>query len=332
MALQKFYDPETTFYGYKNEGGEMVIVPAYEKAEDFEDGFAEVGDGQMVGAINEEGTLIVPFQYDFILSAKNWVQAYRGDLKVLYDCTGEQILERGDLLQWHFPEGGIIRIKRESGWGCIDMKGNEVVPCIYQSLGVEKHGLRPFFHHGLWGWLDQYGKEKITARFEQLGFWNNELWWGLIKDEYVLYNLDGAEVCKRGWSRIVPPGSSGAAVKTVSGWEFIDEAFDTIIKFPSCYDWVEFFSEGMAAVKRAGKWGFIDDELIEVIPAAYKNVGAFSEGLAAVEMDGNWGFIDKQGTTVIPFIYRDAGRFSDGKARVEQAYTSYYIDKAGYPI
>lgn len=58
------------------------------------------------------------------------------------------------------------------------------------------------------------------------------------------------------------------------------------------------FSEGLAAIERNGKWGFVDKTGKEVIPSIYKDVGDFSEGYAQVQRtwDGQWGFIDKNGT------------------------------------
>jgi len=45
---------------------------------------------------------------------------------------------------------------------------------------------------------------------------------------------------------------------------------------------------------------------------------AFSEGLARVKKDGKWGFIDQSGKTLIPFIYEDATSVYDGLAWVKQ--------------
>lgn len=78
------------------------------------------------------------------------------------------------------------------------------------------------------------------------------------------------------------------------------------------YDQINAFSEGMAAVRRDGKWGYINLEGEEVIPCQFSNdytPGQFSEGLACVVDDRNeadkelWnkrvGFINKKGEWVI---------------------------------
>ena len=52
------------------------------------------------------------------------------------------------------------------------------------------------------------------------------------------------------------------------------------------------------------------------IAPQYEDAGPFSEGLAPVKKGGKWGYIDEDGKTVIPFQYDLAFPFSEGKAVV----------------
>ena len=82
------------------------------------------------------------------------------------------------------------------------------------------------------------------------------------------------------------------------------------------YDQIDAFSEGLAAVRRDGKWGYINLKGEEVIPCKFSDVftpGQFSEGLACVVDDRSeedkklWnkrvGFINKKGEFVITGDY-----------------------------
>ncbi|GHS95504.1 hypothetical protein AGMMS50276_11390 [Synergistales bacterium] len=122
------------------------------------------------------------------------------------------------------------------------------------------------------------------------------------------------------------------------------------------------FSEGLAAVKSADLWGYIDATGKETILPAWKapevgqfsegfafvgnsfidTIGAaafdghtfdrarpFSDGLAAVQSGGQWGFIDTAGRFAILPIYEDAGSFSDGLAPVKRGGLWGFIDRAG---
>jgi len=66
-------------------------------------------------------------------------------------------------------------------------------------------------------------------------------------------------------------------------------------KYDKIDDW--FFVEGirLARVRIKGKWGFIDEAGMEVIPLIYFAAGNFSEGLARVQLKNKWGFVDKTG-------------------------------------
>lgn len=53
-----------------------------------------------------------------------------------------------------------------------------------------------------------------------------------------------------------------------------------------------------------------------LIPAQYEDAMSFSDGYAAVKKDGKWGYIDESGKVVIDFQYDWAGYFADGIAAV----------------
>ena len=61
------------------------------------------------------------------------------------------------------------------------------------------------------------------------------------------------------------------------------------------YDDAKSFHDGLAAVKRWGKWGYIDLEGKEVTPFIYDVAEDFNEGYARVKIHGRWGFINPEG-------------------------------------
>ena len=85
---------------------------------------------------------------------------------------------------------------------------------------------------------------------------------------------------------------------------------------PPTYEKVRGFSDGLAAVCKSGKWGYINLRGDEVIVPQYAEVGDFHEDLAAVCVDERWGFIDKKNTFVISPKYYAAHPFSCGLAAV----------------
>lgn len=101
------------------------------------------------------------------------------------------------------------------------------------------------------------------------------------------------------------------------------------------YDEIKPFSEGLAAVKRDDKWGFVNMQGEEVIPCIYELVDEFSNGLAGVRTSkGRWGFINKNGSMVIKDKYLDVHPFSDGLAGVFSSYENSwgFIDTEGFLV
>lgn len=97
------------------------------------------------------------------------------------------------------------------------------------------------------------------------------------------------------------------------------------------YDDIDCLSEGLAVVKRDGKYGFIDNTGQVVIPPKYDLVWDFSEGLARVSQNGKAGFIDNTGKVVIPLKYDKADSFYNGVAGVLDRSTgeAFYINRQG---
>lgn len=94
------------------------------------------------------------------------------------------------------------------------------------------------------------------------------------------------------------------------------------------------FHDGLAAVKKDGKYGFINRQGSIVIPFQYSFVNNYSEGLAMVANYGKCGYINKQGKPVIPLqydydMYPYAQSFSEGLAAVKEDGKWFYIDRQG---
>lgn len=99
-----------------------------------------------------------------------------------------------------------------------------------------------------------------------------------------------------------------------------DIACDICVELPAG----ERFSEGLAAFKRNGKYGYMDHNGKIVIEPRFSNANEFHEGLAAVsfpnnEKDGSplWGFINTKGEIIYqPLSSIIPGDFSGGLAKV----------------
>lgn len=109
-----------------------------------------------------------------------------------------------------------------------------------------------------------------------------------------------------------------ASVKRDGKWGFINAKGEEVV--PPQYDSLSgFAANGLALIKRDGKYGYINTQIKEVLPPLYEDAGLFaSNGLANVKIDGKWGYINVKGEEVISPQYDTTYGFSaKGLAAVE---------------
>jgi hypothetical protein len=91
-------------------------------------------------------------------------------------------------------------------------------------------------------------------------------------------------------------------VKLICGENIFDKVFEDAYGF----------SDGLAAVKKDGLWGFIDKTGNMVIKNQLDQVKSFNESFAAVEKKDEWGLIDNSGEFVSDFQYDCINDFHEG--------------------
>ncbi|HAX41125.1 MAG TPA: hypothetical protein DCY80_01040 [Solibacterales bacterium] len=89
------------------------------------------------------------------------------------------------------------------------------------------------------------------------------------------------------------------------------------------------FREGLAAIERNRRWGFISPDGVEVIAPEFDSAGHFREGTAPVKSQGKFGFISRSGEWVIHPSFRSADVMSEGSAAVERLDGAWGFVSAG---
>lgn len=74
------------------------------------------------------------------------------------------------------------------------------------------------------------------------------------------------------------------------------------------------FNEGLVAILKQGKWGFMDKEGKIAIPFNYDSANDFDHDIATVSKNYKYGAIDRSGNTILALKYDYLGEFKDGLA------------------
>ena len=142
---------------------------------------------------------------------------------------------------------------------------------------------------------------------------------------YMYINLKGEPVIQDFYTDMFDP-SDNANIVTVllrENNECKYKVYDFKGNFLGAYDDFRKNRTGNAvfAVKKDGKWGYIDVNGKVVIPLEYEEVADFSEGLAPVSKNGKWGYINLKNEIVIPFKFANSKMYSFKNGAAQYCYT-----------
>ncbi|MCB9674219.1 MAG: WG repeat-containing protein [Alphaproteobacteria bacterium] len=136
----------------------------------------------------------------------------------------------------------------------------------------------------------------------------------------------------RGWAVIARDGT--LAVEEAHG--FAEGASEGLLAGPTGYhgidgepvgprfEWVRPHAEGLGAVMRDNRWGFVDTRVEPVIPEVFARVSDFADGRAVaalvVEKRFRWGILDREGAWVVEPTWSavDESGFHEGLLAVRQ--------------
>jgi len=313
MARIKRFGLPIDTYGFIDRNGDLRVPCIYPNAEEFKEGMARVVDEWgKTGYIDTTGNVIIPFIYDSATDFSEGLALVKNNAVYGFiDKTGNMVIKLEYGNAYPFQEGlACVGMRTDDGYyyGCIDKTGNLVIPLMYdQYFYFNESGVARTYKDQYLLFIDRAGNIIVSFSPEAVGN---------LKIEYFSENIVKVQGYDHLWYNI---------------WGLYDFSINEYI-LPLEYDMIYPMKEGMAVIKKDGKWGFVNERGIIAVPLMYDLTQDFSEGLAIVEKIGafgaKYGYIDKNGNEVIPLIYTDAEPFSGGFAAVENKLWGY-IDTNG---
>ena len=263
-------DEKTRRWGFVDLAGKIAVPLEYEDVNRFSGNIAAAKKDGLYGYIDTAGNVSIPFVYKQVWPYQNGIACIRTDDKYgVIDENGKAVLEpKYEFIQIYWD--GIIAVQQDDKWGVFDKQGKQIAPFIYDSFTAYNcDGYAEVGQNGKCGLIDKNGKLVVPLEYESVSFFRED-------------GFAEASLSKR---KKVLIGHDGKILKGFGSLLFG-------------------FTEGLAAVKKKGKWGYIDTNGKDVIAPQYADATGFSDGVARVmDMNGKCGFIDKQNNTVVPFLY-----------------------------
>lgn len=288
------------FWGFKNENGDQAILPTYTEVLEFGTNdytFAATGNGanKLYGILSITGAWLVNPTYT--------------------DCRP-------------FSEG-LAAVEMDDKWGFVNSAGQVIIQFLYREAGDFHEGRAKVRSGSSFGYIDTDGDLAISEQFSEAGDFSSDMAFVKQASKYYIINKVGKKITTMD-SMVGETYSEGyAVVKTNDGvYSFYNTRRNRA--FSKRFEGARKFSEGYAAVKTGGKWGFINSDGSIFIEPQFALAHEFNNGMAPVKDEsGKWGYVNTAGITSIPCEYDSAGAFYLGFASVTKGNAVGFVNKQG---
>ena len=314
---------------------------------------AMVANGNMWGAINNFGKIIIPNKYKKITSDGEFIYA-KSDAEAsnwtLFDNYGYQrAVHRYDSVQ--FISEGRIGIKRKGKWGFLNRYGKEIISPIYDKATAFKDDLSIVTFFGEDGIINREGKWVVPPKKTRIIDYGYDRLLCIANGQYQVKSIDGeliyftGNTLKMHGNGFTELDSTGSFVRNISfsgTFESPELIYDSkmtggaglvIFKYndkfgfkdqrgriiiANRYEDVRPFYERMAAIKINNKWGFINLDEQLIVQPRYDSVGSFSKKSCIVNKGGLLGVVNMKGIEIIPTNYDKIDHLSNGRFKVRK--------------
>lgn len=257
-------------WGYINEKGEEVIAPQFDDACAFHEGVTHVKKDGKYGFINKQGKEVIPFTFEYA------------------SCMHEK----------RAP------VRQGNKWGYINNKGEQIIPYTFEKAYRFGDGLAAVAISNKLGFIDTLGNMIIQP--------NYDVTWTYFKDGICDVELNGKKLTINTKGEIIENTKDKVVKKELLIFQDKNKKYglennDKSIVVEGKYDELKKAGEGFFKFKSGEKWGFLNSNGEEIIPALYDNIETgFINGNIWVIKNERVGQIDSTGKTKIDFIYQDA--------------------------
>lgn len=239
------------------------------------------------GLIDIKGNLLVPFEYDVIYSFKDGLASFQQNNK--YGFLNEQgkVVVPAKYDHAFGFENGLAVVKLNEKKGLIDKTGKEILPTNYVEIyGLSNEWILVRNNDYNWEFFDRTGKIAIPTEYDVANSFSEGL----------------------------------AFVKTEDKSGFINKDGNFVINLPKDYSASSGFKNGLAVISNAKyKKGVIDQSGNTIIPFDYDDISTFEDGIAKVKKNGKYGYINKSNQIIIPIVYDSIHHFKEhGITQAEQ--------------
>ena len=334
-GLIKIQDWDRNF-GFLDCLGNVLLSPNYKQIERFEShyflvakqidyyDFHEHRDKSklLYGILDSSLHEVIPCLFEYIEydSDLEWFETENGFINE----NGNEIINNGDINilinnKYHCAELhndrliAVVGDCKEKKYCLINLESREILPPIYDQIKFLSSGLFRYYTNGKYGIVDKEGNIIVDNNYDIIFSPKSK------EDNYLVMRE------RKNWSMF---DLSNCIVISFPKVSYIGPCLNNLCKFNIGGE----FNEVEKRVK-GGLWGFMTPQGKQLIEANYDYCYNFSEGIAAVKKEGKWGFINTNNDIIVPLEYEEfVESFKEGEGKLKKDDEIYIFDKEGILI
>lgn len=336
-------------WGLVNKAGEMVVETDYEHIGELEkETYYLVQKGGKLGALNKEGVLKLPCQYENLLylgqelfaarNAQGW-QVVNETGKVLFDSLDASIelLPRG-FFTYQYQEGlglahcntgklldpvytsftwkrqdWVEAIDTNGGKQWINQQGQLLFPRTMQHI-IWREGVLWTQRNNLWGLYDTTGQcllnnEWKTKKECGLGLYTLEK-----GNRKYLYSISNQSLSEQSFTRVKLVNTQWLEVHFEDGtMGYVNQNAQLLFRVKA--EEITPLGQDFFSYKQGNRYGILKANTDFNISPKYHFVGEFSQKVALVCINAKCGIINQKGEEVLPLVYEEGFSVRDNQAR-----------------
>lgn len=350
VLLTKFISinraPEMTTEPETELSEELQDVDEPEKATLFSNGLLSVLKDGKWGYINEAGTLVIDYQFEYAYEFNDdgYAVVSVDDRFGLIDKNGKYIINPQYGLLSSDSSDGLRLVGNDGKFGYLDKKGNIVIDFIFDGAFDFRNGYAIVCLGSVYGIIDTKGQYVVNPQYDELNYAYSEKSGknlfvaekdsktGYIDEkgntvidfifDYIVWYDDTAEFLEDKYAVVEVNGKRGAV--DTKGNYIIEPKYEDLFYYGND---LFVFTDG-----NTDKKGFINAEGVETVSAQFDAVLANGVELIPAAIGDYWGFVDSTGKYVINPVFEYTYGFINGFAVVGKDDKYTFIDETGKAV
>lgn len=283
-------------WGVINSSGEIVIEPA---------------NGEMIVIPNKtKPVFICTYEVNYVDGTYKTKAINDKNQQIFTDYDNVMAIQNYDENNNLWIEDSILKVQKDGKYGLINIDGNVVLPCEYDSITVLKGVKNSIItkKDSKVGLVNSKGTEVIPVEYDEIQAVTSDYLDGYIvknsEGNYGVISPEGKVALECSYEKIdnIKDGNK-YIVKSEGKWKVLAE--DGAVYLEDKVSNVADMKNGDVIVINEGKYGVLNIATDAKIPAEYEDLKFAFEDKFIAKKDGKYGIIDANNEVIIDFKYAD---------------------------